>query len=181
MSKIRLIGLTGRKRHGKDSAYSMLKEMLVGRAHLYRFSFADALKQEVAEALGLSVYQIEQEKEKYRPILQWWGTQWRRSQDPLYWIKQMERKLEFAHHFCDTGIITDVRFPNEADMVRRHNGLIVRVIRPCLESTDTHESETAMDHYPVDKVLVADNLDGLRLLVETFNREVLSQIPFPNV
>ncbi|UVK59041.1 deoxynucleoside monophosphate kinase [Microbacterium phage Cen1621] len=50
----------------------------------------------------------------------------------------------------------DVRFPNEADLIRRKGGILIRVIRPGLPTDDAHESETALDHYATDYELVND-------------------------
>lgn len=44
-------------------------------------------------------------------------------------------------------LITDVRFPNEADAVKARGGILVRIDRPGKEDTGTHPSETALDNY----------------------------------
>lgn len=53
-------------------------------------------------------------------------------------------------------IITDLRFPNESKAVESRGGLIIRVIRESLTSSDTHESETALDDYPFDNLITND-------------------------
>lgn len=50
-------------------------------------------------------------------------------------------------------IITDVRFPNELEAIKKHNGLTIRINRDSVLrtgkvfDTDNHESETALDDY----------------------------------
>ena len=44
-------------------------------------------------------------------------------------------------------IITDVRFPNEADKILSLSGTLIRLERPGTDSGSTHESETALDNY----------------------------------
>jgi len=46
-------------------------------------------------------------------------------------------------------IITDTRFPNELEAVRKHKGITIKVHRPGRKSNETqaqHASETALDH-----------------------------------
>lgn len=53
--------------------------------------------------------------------------------------------------------ITDARFLDEVEAVRRHGGLLVRVVRPSLgEATDLHRSEHALDDVEPDVTLVND-------------------------
>jgi len=53
--------------------------------------------------------------------------------------------------------ITDVRYPNEAEMIRRNGGIVVRIDRPSLgRPTDEHPSETAMDGFEFDEVILND-------------------------
>jgi len=70
-------------------------------------------------------------------------------------------------------IITDVRFPNEALAILRKSGHLIRVIRPGFEDTGTHESETALDNYEFDNVIVNDG--NLTDLIEKV-REVYENI-----
>lgn len=56
-----------------------------------------------------------------RRALQLWGTEYRREQDPDYWLKRSAVALDSFRgdaHFCD------VRFPNEIAFVRRRGGVL---------------------------------------------------------
>ena len=44
-------------------------------------------------------------------------------------------------------LITDVRFPNEAEAIKRRNGLLIRVESKRCDYTDRHPSEIALDNY----------------------------------
>ena len=52
--------------------------------------------------------------------------------------------------------LTDVRFPNEAALVRELGGVLVRLVRPQTETPDPHPSETAMENCPVDLTVLND-------------------------
>lgn len=50
-------------------------------------------------------------------------------------------------------VIADVRFPNEADAIRRKGGRIIRINKPGLGPLNDHPSETSLDDYRFDAVL----------------------------
>jgi hypothetical protein len=80
-----------------------------------------------------------------RWVMQAWGT-FRRQQNPLYWVQQVQRWVMYQRSTGRQGLVlTDVRFDNEAAMLRQLGGHLVRVHRPELPTmaTDTaaHPSE----------------------------------------
>lgn len=55
---------------------------------------------------------------------------------------------------CPDWIITDVRFPNEAQAIKDRGGIIIRVERPDLDNNKSqHQSETALDNWEFDHVI----------------------------
>ncbi len=63
-------------------------------------------------------------------------------------------------------VLTDVRFPNEADAIRARGGVVVRVTRPGVGPVNGHVSETAMDDYVPDVVIANDGtLDDLHAAI----------------
>lgn len=62
-------------------------------------------------------------------------------------------------------VITDVRFPNEADIIKAKKGIVLRVQRPATDVQDRknlHLSETALDTYQFNGILKNDtDLEGL--------------------
>ena len=93
-----------------------------------------------------------------RQILQGWGD-YRRAQDPDYFVKQMQPD-------GDT-VITDVRFPNEAALVRQLGGQLWQIRRPGYEAGGTgHASDTDGSEFRPDVVLENfGSLDDLRRTV----------------
>ena len=54
-------------------------------------------------------------------------------------------------------VVTDIRFPNEADKILELGGTLIRLERPGKVSGSTHESETALDNYKsFDTIIVND-------------------------
>lgn len=163
-----LIGLSGKKFAGKDTVADMILELL---PHLrgQKFSFAYALKKEVCAACDITMGFLEAHKENFRLILQGWGTDYRRElygQD--YWIEALLRVL-VAHKHLHIQIVTDVRFRNEAEAIRKAGGLVWRIGRPTIINTDTHISETDLDYQSsyYDCLIVNDsNLKQLKIKVQ---------------
>jgi hypothetical protein len=156
-----LIGLSGKKRHGKDSFYNYLKELLPDMQVL-RVSFADALKNEVYECVlkphGLERDLLDKDETKagFRTLLQWWGTDFKRKMfKDSYWLDLCKEYIQTLQVAFPNAIIcvTDVRFPNEAAMISELDGINVRLVRPDFGEEDTHPSETALDDYKFDMVL----------------------------
>lgn len=121
------------------------------------FSFADVLRDEVAEILEVSPEKLKHQDIKnmtldefcgpeFRPVipkdfpkvingettirqlLQWWGTEYRRAQDPNYWVKRtaeyiLSIRLDIMNNSDNmypkvAFICDDVRFPNELELFR---------------------------------------------------------------
>ena len=163
----RWIGLTGPMGAGKDYAFNT---MLTMGAHVMRMSFADGLRIEIQQTLGLEHPIQKPYTELERKLQQWWGTDYRRAEDPDYWVRLAEHRAEVLE--AETGltpVFTDVRFPNEADMITRHGGLLVQVlagkkireVRLGMEPPQ-HESETALAGYlwPTDTYALHSVGDG---------------------
>lgn len=131
-----VVGIVGLKRAGKDSLCKVIQATFPDK--VIRVAFGDAVKREIASLLGVDVEEIERNKTLLRGLLQWWGTDVRREQDPNYWIVRT-RPLILAHP-APIKVVTDVRFQNEVDVVRDLGGWIVRVNRPGTEY-DGHASE----------------------------------------
>ena len=82
-----------------------------------------------------------------RRILQWWGTEYRRAQDPDYWTKAWARKISQYDPNTTHILIDDVRFINELNSIKEQGGLIVKIERPGFNGANNHASETALDDY----------------------------------
>lgn len=53
-------------------------------------------------------------------------------------------------------IITDCRFPNEAEAIKQKNGIIIRIDRPGVTAVNAHPSETGLDNWEFDARIVND-------------------------
>ena len=153
-----LIGLSGKLGVGK----STIARNLVSRLNNWQIaSFADLLKQEAAKLYGFDVRLAYTEQGKatsiplpnggsmsLRELLQWYGTDVVRAKNRDYWVQTMTQHLAVIRDKVAGVVIDDVRFPNEAALVLRRKGLLVRIEPyPDYALTSRHASETALDGY----------------------------------
>lgn len=166
---MKIIGLSGRKRSGKDTVYSIIQEEAAHRQP-HRVAFADPLKEEVSALLNVPVADLEADKARFRGILQWWGTEWRRGQNPNYWIDLTRARIRALRGSTGMVVVTDVRFPNEAELIESMGGTVVRISRLEADTVvDPHSSEVVMDSYPFRHVIRnTGTLDELRQAVRSF-------------
>jgi energy-coupling factor transporter ATP-binding protein EcfA2 len=135
----KIIGLSGKKRSGKDTLAGFLAQLM---PHTVCVAFADALKNEVAQATGFTREYMEEHKDNFRLILQGWGTDFRRKlcgED--YWIHRTVEQINWLRRLPVPPaliIVTDCRFKNEAETVRQLGGLMVRVVKIGSASDDAH-------------------------------------------
>jgi hypothetical protein len=158
-----LIGLGAKARQGKNYVANYMKEAV---PDIQFYSFADELKtycrdhhKELLPQWQLAHQTKSLPKQKddpiygYGPILQWYGTEIIRKQDPDHWVDIVANKLDA--NSPELAIITDVRFPNEAEFIKANDGYLVEVIRVNEDGTryldpnrdPNHPSETALDEY----------------------------------
>jgi hypothetical protein len=65
-------------------------------------------------------------------------------------------------------VVTDVRFENEAAMIKLMGGEVWRVKRPGVEAVNDHISEHALDGYKADRILSnGGTLEELAFLVQS--------------
>lgn len=178
-----VIGISGKIGTGKSSVAEAIG--------FERKSFASFLREEVGDFVGKSPEWVRTHKDELfslspvvgerlqtdkatltvREILQRWGTDYRRAQDPDYWVKQMRA---FASSRTEPLVIDDVRFPNEAELVHELGGLLVRI-----EPFDgwqpgpfaNHESETALDAYERFHLLIWPSLGAVQEAADIVLRE----------
>ena len=53
-------------------------------------------------------------------------------------------------------VITDTRFPNEAQAIQQANGIIIRVERPGVKPINNHPSEVSLDNWNFDHTIIND-------------------------
>lgn len=170
------IGVCGRKRTGKDT----FADYVIDAYGYRRLGFADPLR-EMADRLNplvgedefgplryseaLAAYGYEVAKDLFpevRRVLQVLGTEAVRGvlgED--VWVDHLAKRVEAAPA-SEPLVITDVRFPNEANRLRSLGFVVIRLTRPGQDDADAHPSETALDHYSADTAY--DNAGSLEAL-----------------
>ncbi|NDB30745.1 hypothetical protein EB151_14500 [archaeon] len=130
-----LIGISGFARSGKDTFYRSCSSLLSSRGEsVKRYSFADALKQELDSVLikytGISAFtEKDEEKNIIRPLLVTYGTEVRRKLNPNCWIDKINLGVDFHLQSGDYVFITDVRFLNEAEWIKSKGGKLINIKR----------------------------------------------------
>jgi hypothetical protein len=71
-------------------------------------------------------------------------------------------------------VITDVRFPNEAQAIKDSGGYVFRVVRPGISPVNAHSSETALDNWAFDGHI--DNSGTLEDLSEEVGKLIIPTI-----
>ena len=148
MNKL-VIGFAGRAGSGKDTAANIL----IQHDHFVPISFAKPLKEicTLAFMLDVDAFTNREKKEKVddrwglspREMCQKLGTDFFRKLDDEFWIKRARIQV---HESTENCIFTDVRFPNEADFIRKElKGIVVFIDADkrlgCSEEDAIHPSE----------------------------------------
>lgn len=141
--------------------------------------FCDGLKQ---PGVFVSIQQLEYSDKPPRDVgvrvsgrqfLQNYGTEAHRSVfDPDFWVKALFSAYDgkMAHLLPDVLVLTDVRFPNEANAIHARKGEVWRVERPLANSDngglDGHVSEKPLPEGMIDRFIMNDgSLHDLELEV----------------
>lgn len=161
VGKMRLIGIAGKARSGKDTAAKYLLNKL--GSEWYIASFADPMK-EMLNVIGIDTgdsfkdLPINQFGVSTRHMLQTLGTEWGRnliSND--FWVDVFANMNAYQ---C--VIVPDVRFENEADLIREHGVLICIEGRGGVDGSHISERKLQYD----DRDIYIDNRGSLSELYE---------------
>lgn len=156
----RLIGLYS---HAPGSGKSTVANMLWDYK---KFSFADPLRKFSAQILsslgynGLACLRDKKEEKiaelgvSPRQMMQTLGTEWGRSCiHPDLWVMVAAGAVEEQLKRGRNVVIDDVRFPNEAKMIRRLGGELWLVDRPGVVYEGNHASEGALSEVEPDSLI----------------------------
>lgn len=128
---MKVLGLCGAAGSGKDHVYKLLDGL--DRGQVMRVALADEVRHEVEEIVGGGSYLPTVWEKPYpveiRSLLQWWGTDLRRKADEDYWVNKTAQTIEGIEWEGETDlvVVTDIRFANEAEMVRDLGGWVAEV------------------------------------------------------
>lgn len=181
-----LIGLTGKAGSGKDS----VAKVLIEEYGFVRLAFADKVRQlalkidpivntrwgyasRLSSLVGDYGWDEAKKEPEMRKFLQDLGAGCREIFGELCWI---DLALDSFPHEAPYVVITDVRYLNEANIIRAAGGWVFRVTRPTTgpeEDWARHASETEQDRIVADVVIENDSdLFALRLKVNEAMRLV---------
>jgi hypothetical protein len=172
-----IIGLTGYAQSGKDT----VAKILVENYGYTRVAFADKIRDflyemnpmvdNVAgepiflkERVDRDGWEVAKTNPHVRRALQNAGVSARKVFGEEFWI---DRSLVSILRNENT-VITDVRFINEADVVKHQAGQVWRIKRLGVDAVNAHVSESQMDGYPVDQIFTNNSsIEDLELMVKT--------------
>lgn len=145
---MRLLGVTGLARSGKDHAADYLAKHM----NMYKYAFAEPLKTMLKSVFGDHFHEGDRSEicpetcKSYRVMMQTLGTDLGREMwNPQVWINLVEKKRKEVE---DQGkrpdvyraafrgepplgmILSDVRFDSEAEYLQLHGGVILEIVRP---------------------------------------------------
>jgi hypothetical protein len=169
-----IIGLSGYARSGKDE----VAKILVEDYGYKRVAFADKIRELLLETNPqvkdgfrvesvVGAYGWDKAKVLFpeiRNLLQQLGVGARNIFGDEFWVGQVFQSMDTTSNY----VITDVRFENEAMMLKLMGGQLWRIKRPGVEPVNSHVSERDLDGYRVDKILKNEGtLEELRTLVRS--------------
>lgn len=138
-----VVGLGHKARNGKDTTAGVFQDFFGSSCR--RYAFADALRAVARVDHGMTT--------KDAPLLQRLGTEVYRAKDPNIWAHAAYWTIHEQQPLV--AVVSDVRFPNEAQMVKDMGGALIKCVRlmqdgrPYIDPSrdPKHLSETALDNY----------------------------------
>ncbi len=124
-------------------------------------------------AILIDRVELEERKEVFRPILQWWGTEFAREYlgNENIWVDALLHRVK---HTVGPVVCDDVRFTNEANALRAAGFRLIRIDRPQTSreernapSLHQHSSETSSDNIAVDHLIYNTSLARLSAALDT--------------
>lgn len=193
-----LIAVSGKLGSGKDYiAENILCPLLGPDVAISRMAFADQIKVNVAsrnDNVQLEQCLVGNKSPELRRLLQLEGTESGRDlYGPDIWVKTLETWIKLRKirgDRLDVVLVTDCRFPNEAQWILDNGGLLIRTLAPqrnefalqqesggnpeIYANIATHRSETALDGFNFQYVVHNDPQDDATSQVQNVVRSYLS-------
>lgn len=177
-----LIAICGHKFSGKSTVANLLHNATGYEVR----SFATPLKKMVCALVGCTMDDLEDYdykentevpehlwaycangKHTIRALMQGLGDLMRKENPDIF--------IECTLNSKDDFLVSDCRFPNEAKAVKARGGIVIKVVRPDVKASDSHQSETLIDEIDADYTVFNDttlenlvaNVDSLVRLLKT--------------
>ncbi len=166
----KLIGLAGPRLVGKSTVANMLER----RYGFEEKAFADPLKESLIALTGLDrKYFYDQEfKHEHvelismtpRKLMQLFGTEFvRDTVRKDFWVARMRERLEAAEK---AQVISDIRFEDEASLIRELGGVVIVLSRAGVVDESGHKSEEGLRSNDEDlKILLPEGITEADYLV----------------
>lgn len=153
-----IIGLIGYKQVGKSTAAKYLANTYEFSRHNFKDGLVSEMKQNLPNTLDLlakehktSVTELFDYKPPImRALMQEYGTEVRRHDDPKYWVKKWINGIPENNNV----VVDDVRFINEAKAVSYRGGVLVRLKRDDITDGGDHASEVEQDKIVADFTII---------------------------
>ena len=179
--RVEILGLSGWARNGKDT----VADHLISKYGYERISFAAPMKEALYRLnpkitinnvvstpirIGVDIYgwdDLKTHGPEVRELLQRFGTEVGREMfGEDFWVNAAIDSIEDGSKV----IVSDVRYPNEADAIKKLGGEVWRVVRPGFGAANGHASEHALNNYKFDYIL--DNNSGMELLYDSVDSKL---------
>ena len=152
---MRIIGVSGQLRNGKDTVCDFLLPGLnaLGLGKWVRTAFADSLKDNVCRIFGVTREFIERWKTIDQPPQGWnrpvrecliWLGDGCRSFKSSVWLEKILRQP-------GNKLVSDCRYMNELHLIHKY-GIVIRVIRPGFSNSMANGSESELARWDKDAV-----------------------------
>jgi len=177
------IGLIGYSQSGKDTIASILVE----KYGYTRVAFADKIREflydlnpmvacsptgYLQDLINLVGWDDAKQEPQVRKLLQNLGNAARKTIDENVWVTLALGNIDTNQRV----VITDVRFENEAMMIKLMGGQLWRVKRIGVGPVNDHVSESELEGYKVNQIFVNNGtLKDLELLVTTRMRDAFPE------
>lgn len=177
------IGLIGYSQSGKDTIASILVE----KYGYTRVAFADKIREflydlnpmvacsptgYLQDLVNLVGWDDAKQEPQVRKLLQNLGNSARKIIDENVWVTLALGNIDVNQRV----VITDVRFENEAVMIKLMGGQLWRVKRIGVGPVNDHVSESELEGYKVDQIFVNNGtLKDLEVLVTTRMRNAFPE------
>jgi len=117
-------------------------------------------------------------KEQYRPLLQWLGGYLVARLSGTVWYDELLRRIDMHDSDKSLVIIGGVRYPTDADVIRTHGGIILSIKRSSHQS-DTNDVTEASRHLVTPDITLQNNgsLEALSLTIENLWNDIAAGNP----
>lgn len=169
------IGLVGYSQSGKDT----VANILVKNYGYTRVAFADKIREflyglnpmvacsptgYLQDLVNLVGWDAAKQEPQVRRLLQDLGNSARKTIDENVWVTLALGNIDVNKRV----VITDVRFENEAMMIKLMGGQLWRVKRVGVGPVNDHVSESELEGYKVDQIFVNNGtIEDLEALIKT--------------